>query len=50
MFKRFSMNMAEDVYIAIKDLAAEKGISMANVINSILRGYLRSRKARENDK
>lgn len=46
MFKRYSMNMAEDVYIAIKELAAEKGISMATVINAILRGYIRSRKER----
>lgn len=50
MFRRYSMNMAEDVYNELKELAAEKGISMASIIHAILRGYFRSRKARENDK
>lgn len=45
--KHISVNLPPDLYTALKGLSEETELSMNKIINSILRGYFKARKAKE---
>lgn len=46
-YKRYALAIDEDVYDELKELSQKKEMPMSKVINRILRGYIKSRKERE---
>ena len=45
--KHLSVNLPPDLYIELKGLSKATELSMNKIINSILRGYFKARKAKE---
>lgn len=50
LIKHTSVTMPKKVYEELKEIAKENDLPLNRVLNAIIKGYLRSRKARENDK